>query len=80
MLVEGDVKRLLLNPPPPPALQVVLEYFEILLFVVLMMEAEEWLDEVTATADNGMVPVGSNPRDLFRLAKGHPDALKNVLD
>ena len=40
MLVEGDVKRLLLNPPPP-ALQVVLEYLEILLFVVLMMEAEE---------------------------------------
>ena len=73
-MLEGDVKRLL---NPPTALQV-LEYF-VLLFVVLMME-EEWLDEVTATADNGMVPVGSNPRDLFRLAKGHPDALKNVLD
>ena len=73
-MLEGDVKRLL---NPPTALQV-LEYL-VLLFVVLMME-EEWLDEVTATADKGMVPVGSNPRDLFRLAKGHPDALKNVLD
>ena len=78
MLVEGvDVKRLVLNGPP--ALQVLEEYF-VLLFVVLMMEEWEWLDEVTAIDDNGMVPVGSNPRDLFRLAKGHPDALKNVLD
>ena len=27
------------------------------------------------TDDKGMVPVGSNPLDLFRLANGHPDAL-----
>ncbi len=27
------------------------------------------------TDDKGMVPVGSNPLDLFRLASGHPDAL-----
>ena len=35
------------------------------------------------TDDKGMVPVGSNPLDLFRLAIGQPDALhqwKNISD
>ena len=31
--------------------------------------------ELVPTDDKGMVPVGSNPLDLFRLASGHPDAL-----
>ena len=48
-----------------------------------------FVDETTATAllvevpglllltdDKGMVPVGSNPLDLFLVAIGHPDALK----
>ena len=31
--------------------------------------------ELVPTDDKGMVPVGSNPLDLFRLAIGQPDAL-----
>ena len=42
------------------------EYF-VLLLVELVLEV--------TTADKGIVPVGSNPLDLFLLARGHPDAL-----
>ena len=43
------------------------EYFVVLLLVELVLEV--------TTADKGIVPVGSNPLDLFLLARGHPDAL-----
>lgn len=46
------------------------------MFVVVMQDEEVAL----LTDDKGMVPVGSNPLDLFRLAIGHPDALDNVIN
>ena len=49
----------------PPKL--VEEYLVLLLVALVVLEV--------TTAERGMVPVGSNPLDLFRLARGHPDAL-----
>ncbi len=46
-----------------------------------MMELEVEVVVVEVVEDDeieerGTVPVGSSPRALFRLARGHPDALK----
>lgn len=49
------------------------EYLLLLLLLLLLLQL---LDDVeVATEDRGTAPVASNPLDLFRLARGHPDAL-----
>ena len=81
--LESVVFIRLENPVEDAAVDI--EYLTLLLFVdptadSVVLAGGLFVDVVTVppTVDKGIVPVGSNPLDLFRLASGHPEALLSI--
>lgn len=58
---------------PPPDIRADEYLLLLLVLLLLLFEAIMLLFDVDG---NGAAPVASNPLDLLRLARGHPEALK----